>query len=192
MLGLGAVVLAHTVMVSVMVMTPIHMDDGRASLAIIGFVISVHVAGMYAFSPVMGWLADRLGRVVMISAGGGMLLAAVALAGTAPEGHSAGLTAGLFLLGLGWSACLVAGSTLLSESVALDERPVVQGTSDLLMGLAAAGGGAAAGFVVSNLGYGVLNTGAAGIVVALLVGAGWTGSRHPAAASPSAEPVDAA
>lgn len=191
-LGLGAVVLAHTVMVSVMVMTPIHMDDGQASLEIIGFVISVHVAGMYAFSPVMGWLADRLGRVVMISAGGGMLLAAVALAGTAPEGHSVGLTTGLFLLGLGWSACLVAGSTLLSESVALDERPVVQGTSDLLMGLAAAGGGAAAGFVVSNLGYGVLNAGAAGIVVALLVGAGWTGSRHPAAPSPSTEPVDVA
>lgn len=192
MLGLTAIVLAHTVMVSVMVMTPIHMDDGHASFSIIGFVISVHIAGMFAFSPVMGWLADRLGRVAVIAAGGGTLLVAVALAGMAPEGHSLGLTIGLFLLGLGWSACLVAGSTLLSESVALDERPVVQGASDLLMGLAAAGGGAVAGLVVGNLSFGVLNVGAGILVLVLLASAGWTGSRHPAVRPSHEAPVDAA
>jgi MFS family permease len=176
-LGMAAVVVAHTVMVSVMVMTPIHMDHGNASLSVIGFVISVHIAGMFAFSPVMGWLADRVGRLPVIATGGIVLLGAVALAGTAPEGHSAGLTAGLFLLGLGWSACLVAGSTLLSESVAIEQRPVVQGSSDLLMGLAAAGGGAVAGIVVGRLGYGVLNAGASVLAVALLVGVVVTASR---------------
>jgi MFS family permease len=177
MLGMGAVVAAHTVMVSVMVMTPIHMDHGQASLSVIGLVISVHIAGMFAFSPVMGWLADRVGRLPVIATGGIVLLAAVALAGTAPEGHSAGLTAGLFLLGLGWSACLVAGSTLLSESVAIEERPVVQGSSDLLMGLAAAGGGAIAGLVVGRLGYGVLNAGASVLAVVLLAAVAVTASR---------------
>jgi MFS family permease len=125
----------------------------------------------------MGWLADRVGRLPVIATGGIVLLAAVALAGTAPEGHSAGLTAGLFLLGLGWSACLVAGSTLLSESVAIEERPVVQGSSDLLMGLAAAGGGAIAGLVVGRLGYGVLNAGASVLAVVLLVAVAVTASR---------------
>ncbi|HEU4543476.1 MAG TPA: MFS transporter [Jiangellaceae bacterium] len=177
MLGMAAVVLAHTVMVSVMVMTPIHMDHGHASLTVIGLVISIHVAGMFAFSPVMGWLADRVGRLPVIALGGIVLLVSVALAGTAPEGHSAGLTAGLFLLGLGWSACLVAGSTLLSESVALEERPVVQGSSDLLMGLAAAGGGAVAGLVVGRLGYGVLNAGASVLAAAILAGVAVTASR---------------
>jgi MFS family permease len=176
-LGIVAVVLAHTVMVSVMVMTPIHMDQGHASLTVIGLVISVHIAGMFAFSPVMGWLADQVGRLPVIAVGGLLLLAAVVLAGTAPQGHSAGLTAGLFLLGLGWSACLVAGSTLLSESVAIDERPMVQGSSDLLMGLAAAGGGAVAGLVVGRLGYGVLNAGASVLAVTLLVGVVVTTSR---------------
>jgi MFS family permease len=176
-LGMAAVVLAHTVMVSVMVMTPIHMDHGDASLTVIGLVISIHIAGMFAFSPVMGWLADRVGRLPVIAGGGVVLLGAVTLAGNAAEGHSAGLTAGLFLLGLGWSACLVAGSTLLSESVALDERPVVQGSSDLLMGLAAAGGGAVAGLVVGRLGYGLLNAGAAVLVVILLAGVAVTASR---------------
>src|ERR671913_202893 len=108
LLGLVAVVVAHTVMVSVMVMTPIHMDHGHASLEIIGLVISVHIAGMFAFSPVMGWLADQIGRIPVVAGGAVALLASVALAGTSTVGHSAGLTAGLFLLGLGWSACLVA------------------------------------------------------------------------------------
>jgi len=169
LLGMTAVVVAHTVMVSVMVMTPIHMDHGHASLEIIGFVLSVHIAGMFAFSPVMGWLADQVGRIPVVAGGGVALLAAVTLSGTSTEGHSAGLTAGLFLLGLGWSACLVAGSTLLTEAVPIEDRPAAQGSSDLLMGLAAAAGGAVAGVVVGTLGYGLLNAGAALLVVVLLL-----------------------
>jgi MFS family permease len=168
MLGLGAIVVAHTVMVSVMVMTPIHMQHGHASLELIGLVISVHVAGMFAFSPVMGWLADRIGRIPVIAGGGVTLLVAVALAGTAQEGHSAALTAGLFLLGLGWSACLVAGSTLVTDGVPAADRPAAQGASDLLMGLSAAGGGAVAGLVVGTLGYGVLNAMASVLALALI------------------------
>jgi MFS family permease len=171
LLGMTAVVIAHTVMVSVMVMTPIHMDHGQASLEIIGFVISVHIAGMFAFSPVMGWLADQVGRIPVVIGGAVALLAAVVLAGTSAAGHSAGLTVGLFLLGLGWSACLVAGSTMLTEAVPLEDRPAAQGSSDLLMGLAAAAGGALAGVVVGTLGYGLLNVGAAVLVVALLLAA---------------------
>lgn len=169
LLGLASVVVAHTVMVSVMVMTPVHMSHGGASISIIGFVISVHVAGMYAFSPVMGWLVDRVGRVPMIVAGVVILLAAVALAGTAAEGHSATLTAGLFLLGLGWSAGMVSGSTLLTDAVEVADRPAAQGASDLLMGLAAAAGGAVAGVVVGTYGYGPLNAGAAVLLAALAV-----------------------
>jgi MFS family permease len=172
LLGLGAIVVAHTVMVSVMVMTPIHMQHGHATLELIGLVISVHVAGMFAFSPIMGWLADRVGRVPVIAGGGVTLLVAVVLSGTSHEGHSAALTAGLFLLGLGWSACLVAGSTLLTEGVPVADRPAVQGMSDLLMGLTAAAGGAVGGLVVGTLGYGVLNAMASALVFPLLAATG--------------------
>jgi MFS family permease len=167
-LGLAAIVIAHTVMVSVMVMTPIHMQHGHASLELIGLVISVHVAGMFAFSPVMGWLTDRIGRIPVVAGGGVTLLVAVTLAGTAQEGHSAELTAGLFLLGLGWSACLVAGSTLVTDGVPGADRPAAQGASDLLMGLSAAAGGAMAGLIVGTLGYGVLNAMASALALTLL------------------------
>ena len=85
-----------------------------------------------------------------------ILVVAGLLAAQAPIGWSAGLAAGLFLLGLGWSFTLVAGSTLVVKSVPLAERAGAQGASDLVMGLAAGGGGALAGVVVGQLGYAVL------------------------------------
>ncbi|HEX6194915.1 MAG TPA: MFS transporter [Jiangellaceae bacterium] len=167
-IGLAAVLVGNTAMVTVMVMTPIHMDHGHASLTIIGAVISIHVAGMFAFAPVMGWLSDRFGRLAVTCGGAVTLLAATVLCGTSSHGHSAALTVGLFLLGLGWSATMVAGSTLLSESVPADERLAAQGAADLLMGLAAAGSGALAGFIMGAFGYGALNLAAALLVLPLL------------------------
>jgi MFS family permease len=168
LLGLAAVVVGHTAMVTVMVMTPIHMDHGHASLTVIGMVISVHVLGMYAFAPIVGVAVDRIGRVPVIVAGGVVLLLATALAGASSAGASPALWAGLFLLGVGWSCCLIAGSTLLTDEVPIASRPVVQGMSDLLMGLVAAVGGAAAGLVMAGPGFLVLNVGAAMLVGVLL------------------------
>jgi MFS family permease len=168
--AMTAIGVAHAVMVSVMVMTPLHMHHGDASLEVIGFVISVHILGMFAFSPLVGWLADRAGRAVVLASGGGLLLGAVLLAGRSPEGHSTGLLWGLFLLGLGWSCCLIAGSTLLVDAVPFAERPAVQGASDLVMGLFAAGGGALAGLVVEVWGYDLLNVGS-GVLALVVLGA---------------------
>ncbi|MGH3383707.1 MAG: MFS transporter [Nocardioidaceae bacterium] len=181
--AMTAIAVAHAVMVSVMIMTPLHMDHGGASLEVIGFVVSVHVLGMFAFSPLVGWLADRVGRAPVLALGSVVLLAAVVLAGRAPAGDSSGLTLGLFLLGLGWSCCLVASSAILVDAVPLAERPGVQGGSDLVMGLFAAGGGALAGFVVAEWGYGVLNAGAG--VLALVVMAAAVAARESEAAEPT-------
>src|ERR687890_710757 len=83
-LGLTAVVVSHSVMVGVMVMTPVHMGHaGGTTLRVIGLVISVHVAGMYLFSPLVGVLADRAGRRTTVAVGAGLLLTAAALAGVA-------------------------------------------------------------------------------------------------------------
>ena len=166
-LGVAAVAVGHTVMVGVMVMTPLQMHQGGATLRLVGFVISVHILGMYAFSPLTGWLVDRLGSRVVIFVGAAILVLAAAVAGRAPGGWSPGLLAGLFLLGLGWSCTLVSGSTLLSSSVAVAERPGVQGAADVIMGLSAAAGGALAGFVVGSWGFGWLCT-IAGVLAAVL------------------------
>ena len=155
-LGVGAAAAGHVVMVAVMAMTPVHIRAAshapEDTLRIVGIVLSLHVAGMYAFSPVMGWLADRVGRRQVILGGIALLLAACAAAGTA--GHdSTRLAIGLVLLGLGWSATMVAGSSLLSQSMSAELRPSAQGLSDLVMGIAGASAGALSGVVVQAFGY---------------------------------------
>ncbi|MEO8556744.1 MAG: MFS transporter [Actinomycetota bacterium] len=167
MLGLVAIALGHTVMVSVMVMTPLHMDHGGAELRLIGLVLSVHVFGMFAFAPVMGWLVDRVGGRLVVVGGAATLLIASLISSRAPEGWSDGLVLGLFLLGVGWSATLVAGSTLLTEAVPQHERPGAQGASDLVMGLCAGLGGGLSGVVVGGWGYPTLCLIAAALSVAL-------------------------
>jgi MFS family permease len=169
-LGLTAVVVSHSVMVGVMVMTPVHMDhggDAGTTLRIIGLVISVHVAGMYLFSPLVGVLADRAGRTATVGIGGGLLLAAAAIAGTAPPGAAWQLGVGLLLLGIGWSCGLIAGSTLVTESVDVGLRPTAQGGTDLLMGLGAALAGVVGGPLLALGGFGLVSAISAALVLPL-------------------------
>ncbi|MER6996446.1 MFS transporter [Streptomyces sp. NPDC000410] len=155
-LALVTVTVSHTAMVSIMTMTPLALSHHGAGIELIGLVISGHIAGMYAFSPVMGRLSDRFGRLAVIGLAVGLLAAAALLAGTAGASHGR-TAAGLFVLGLGWSAGLVSGSALLTDSVPGPARAAVQGLSDLAMNTAAGVGGVMAGVIVSKAGYGVLN-----------------------------------
>jgi MFS family permease len=170
-LGVTAVVVSHSVMVGVMVMTPVHMGHAGGAagttLRLIGVVISVHVAGMYLFSPLVGVLADRVGRTATVGMGGALLLAAAAIAGTATPGAAVQLGTGLFLLGLGWSCGLVAGSTLVTESVGGDVRPAAQGGTDLLMGLGAALAGVVGGPLLAVGGFGLVASVSALLVLPL-------------------------
>jgi MFS family permease len=146
----------HLVMVGVMAMTPVHIrgagHDAAHTLRIVGVVLSLHIAGMFAFAPVVGWLTDRIGRRPVVLGGIALLLVACAVAGTAGHG-SVRLAIGMMLLGLGWSGTMVAGSTLLSESVPVEVRASAQGLSDLMMGLAGAVAGAISGVIVEAWGY---------------------------------------
>ncbi|WSQ23657.1 MFS transporter [Streptomyces zaomyceticus] len=155
-LALVTVAGSHTAMVSIMSMTPVALTHHGADIQLIGLVISGHIAGMYAFSPLMGWLSDRLGRLSVIGLAVGLIGVAALVAGTAGPSH--GRTAlGLFILGLGWSAGLVSGSALLTDSVPQAARAAVQGLSDFVMNTAAGVGGLAAGLIVAQAGYGPLN-----------------------------------
>lgn len=173
LLGLLTLALGHATMVSMMVMTPLHMRHGHADLTLIGFVISVHIVGMFAFSPIVGIAVDRVGPVRIAQLGSLILISAAVTGVFAGEGFSVALTAALFLLGLGWSCTLVSGSTLLTAALRPAQRPGAQGASDLFMGLAAGGGGALAGVVVAQASYAWLAGGvgvlAAGILVAAVV-----------------------
>ena len=151
-----SIAIGHVAMVSIMVMTPVHMAHVDVTLTIIGLVISVHVLGMYAFSPMVGALSDRLGRVRVIQIGVITLLLSSIISGIARADDAITLGIGLFLLGLGWSCTLIAGSAFLTESVSPEMKTSSQGASDLVMNLSGAGGGALAGVIIGTLSYGWL------------------------------------
>jgi MFS family permease len=181
--GLAA---AHAVMISVMVMTPLHMEHGGTELRVIGIVISLHVLGMFAFAPLVGVAADRLGRVTVLATGGVVLLVSLLLCSRAPEGSSPEIFVGLFLLGVGWSLATVSAATMVAELAPLEAVTQVQGTADLVMGLAAAAGSAASGVIVGEFGFPVLAGFSSIFAVAVLVAASVAGrvvSSPPAALS---------
>jgi MFS family permease len=169
MLGMITIAIGHVAMVMVMVMTPIYMAHVDVTLTLIGLVISVHVAGMYALSPIVGWGVDKFGRMRIVYTGIAILLLSCVVAGLSPADNVVMLGIGLFLLGLGWSCTLISGSTLLVDDVGPVERPSVQGLSDLVMNGAGAVGGAIAGLIVAFSSYAVLCAVAAIPVLALLV-----------------------
>ncbi|MFJ6652142.1 MFS transporter [Microbacterium sp. NPDC091313] len=160
-----AVAAAHAVMVAVMAMTPVHLLHHGATLEIVGVTISLHVAGMYALSPVFGILSDRWGRAATMMLGQALLAGALLVAATLSESMPA-VTVALVLLGLGWSATTVAGSALLTEASAETRRTRRQGVSDFTMSIVGAAGAVLAGVVLGWIGYGGLALIAMVLVVA--------------------------
>lgn len=151
--AVATIAAAHAVMVGVMVMSPVHMGHHGADVRIIGLTISLHIFGMYALSPLFGRLTDRLGAHRVLGLGLGQLVLAVSLAALSTPQGGLGFLAGLLLLGTGWSAALIAGSALLTASLALDDRAPAQGLSDLAMNVAGGSAGALSGLLMTLLGF---------------------------------------
>jgi MFS family permease len=166
--AVSAIAASHAVMVAVMSLTPVHMEDHGAALRVIGLTISLHIAGMFALSPLMGWLSDGWGSERTILLGQSILVIAVAVSGTAGSSEVQ-ITVGLFLLGVGWSASVIAGAAMLTRSLDVGVRPAVQGLSDLAMNLAGAAGGLLAGLVVAWQGFGTLNAAAGALTLPVVV-----------------------
>jgi MFS family permease len=140
---------SNLVMVAVMAIAPVHLVEHGHSLDFVGVVISIHVLCMFAPSPLTGWLADRAGSATVAAVGAALLVAA-GLAGALLDMSDAGtMTAMLALLGLGWNAGVVGGSTMLAASVPALLRPHAEGIGEIAMGLAAGAGAPVAGLIVA-------------------------------------------
>ena len=171
--AVASIALSHMVMVSVMSMTPAHLKEHGATLVVVGFTISIHIAGMYAFSPIFGWLSDKIGKIQTVVVGQTIFIAALLFAGLGSEDHQSVLI-GLFLLGLGWSAATVSASALLTSSLPIELKTNVQGLSDSLMNLSGAFGGAIAGSIMAALMFVGLNMAALVPVSVILILTGLT------------------
>ena len=161
------VITGQMIMTNVMVMTPVHMDHQHFDLTAVGIVVSIHIMGMYVFSPVFGWMSDRWGPRTVINAGMVVYAVTVALGiydSLLPTSHFVILNTALFLLGVGWSMFLIGGSALLVKSVDARMRVPLQGISDSAMNLGGAFMAAFAGTLLGLGGFFLINA-IAGVVL---------------------------
>ena len=173
-LAVFAMIISQVTMVAVMAMTPVHLKlHGHEGVS--QFVISLHIAGMYAFSPLVGRFSDRRGRIPAIMIGAGLLVSATAMAALSGDVEQL-LFPSLWLLGLGWNFGLIGGSSLLIDSIPADERVAVQGVADLMMSFCGGMAGFASGFIRRAVGYHVLSAYAI-IAAALLLAAAFGANR---------------
>lgn len=165
--ALASMVISQVTMVAVMTMTPVHLKlHGHEGVS--PYVISLHIAGMYAFSPLVGKFADRKGKLLSISLGGILLVAATVMAALAGDAATL-LWPSLWLLGLGWSFGLIGGSSLLVESVPENSRVTVQGAADLLMSFSGGLAGFSSGFIRKAFGFHMLSNLGTILALALVV-----------------------
>jgi MFS family permease len=165
-----ALVVSQAVMVLIMTMTPLHMTEHGHSLTDVGIVLSAHTLGMFALSPLSGWLTERFGTVPTIFLGSATLGIAALMAAAAPADGGLILLLALFLLGLGWNFGFVAGSALLSQHLELHERTRVQGAADALIWSSAAAASLGSGLIMAAVGYTALGIlGAAAVIIPVIV-----------------------
>lgn len=162
---------AQAAMVLVMTATPLRIEDGGYGLGVVGLVISTHGVGMFAFAPLVGKLVDRIGHLPALGLGVVMTWGSLIMSGTAPYDGYYLLIAGLFILGLGWCFCFVAGSSMLFASAPPQVRQVVEGVADGATWSTVMVGSVGAGMLMNAIGYGWLNVVAAVpmLIIVLLV-----------------------
>ena len=126
----AAMITGQITMVAIMTMTPLHIHQHGRGLGVVGVVLSAHVLGMFALSPLTGWMTDRFGSSRTIVLGLAVLVGAAVLTIAVPDVHGPVLPLSMFLLGYGWNLTHVGGSTLLTQGLTRVEQTRLQGAVD--------------------------------------------------------------
>lgn len=162
-----AILSAQVVMVAIMTMTPIHVTHHGGSVSLVGVTISLHILGMYALAPLVGYVADRWGYRFSIAVGLAIFAGSLLAGGLHPQNMGWIMTS-LILLGVGWSFINVAGSALFATVISKQDRASVQGGVDALSNLCGATAAFAAGPLMAVSSFSALAA-IAGIVLIPLV-----------------------
>lgn len=163
-----AIITAQIVMVAIMTMTPVHLAHQGGSITLVGVTISLHVVGMYALAPVVGWIADRGGARLTIAVGIAVFAASL-VCGAAKPDETGWVIASLILLGIGWSFVNVSGSALFSAVISDETRASSQGGVDALSNLCGAVAAFCAGPLLMVSSFRTLSLVAIAVLVPLLV-----------------------
>lgn len=166
-LAITAMAIGQGVMTLLMVITPVHMSHADHSQQTISWVIMAHTLGMFGLSGLTGRLTERLGRRRVILGGSLILALSAVLAPLSPAWVPLALA--LFLLGLGWNLCFIAGSSLLAASLTASERGRGQGSGEMMVAVGASAGSLGSGWLFAEGGILLVAAIGFGFSLALIV-----------------------
>jgi MFS family permease len=168
-LALTILATTNLVMVGIMAVAPVQLMAHRHHLGAVGFIVSIHIAGMFAPSVLTGWLADRIGAAP-VALGGTLLLVVSGVSGAFVDLEgSVAVTGFLLLVGLAWNGGVVGGSAMLAACVHGSARAQAEGIGEVAMSTAAAVAAPSAGPIVAAGGFGALTVSGAAAAAAVLV-----------------------
>ncbi|MFD0475953.1 MFS transporter [Nonomuraea thailandensis] len=152
-----------------MSVAPVHLLEHGHGLQPIGLIVALHVAGMFAPSPLTGHLADRFGALPVVVLGWVLLLAVCLIGLLVSPGGTATMTIHLLLLGVAWNCGVVTGSAMLAAAVPAGLRPHVEGVGEVVMQLAAMLAAPVASVITAAAGYPVFSLACAFVALGALI-----------------------
>jgi MFS family permease len=164
-LAVVAMLISQTVMVVLMVMTPLYMHHHQHTDATVLSVLSAHTLGMFGLAAVTGYLIDRIGRVPMLVAGALTLILSALLAPLST--HELVLAVALFLLGRAGTSATSPDRRCWQTPCAA-RRKACSGLNDGLVAFAAGIGSLGAGPLFASGGYLAVSVAGLALTVVLL------------------------
>ena len=150
-----------------MAMNAVALAHHGHGLSAISFSVALHIVGMFGFSLPLGRLADAVGRRKVMLLGLGLAGVGGSLVPTSPDYWV--VTAGTFLVGLGWSCGNVAIVALLADTTPPLARGRAIGLNDTCSGAASISLPVLAGPLVEVVGLPALAVVSAALMIVPLI-----------------------
>jgi MFS family permease len=138
LVAVASIVAVQVVMVTFMSVVPVVLHSHGSTELTVSLVVSLHLAGMFAFSSLVGTALDRWGRRPGLLVG--IALTGIGVLLTLPEGSTALSSLGLLLIGVGWSFSYIGSTAAVSDLSGATERAGALGLMDLVASVSAATG----------------------------------------------------
>lgn len=142
---------AQAAMQLMMAIISVYMLKNGHELEEVGIVITAHVLGMYALSPLVGRLADRIGRKPTAVIGVFVLAASCVL--TPLFLFTPWIMFCEFGVGFGWCLCYISGGAMLTNALTHEQRAQSQGTSDVFINISSAFGSLSSGILLTAFNF---------------------------------------
>ena len=138
-------------MLMMMSLVSVVLRQNNVNLTLISVSVAIHVLGMFGFSLIFGRLADKYGRRSMFILGS-TLSGLGALITPLTSGYLM-ITLGIFLVGLGWSAVVVAATALIGDVSPPTVLGRLMGLTQLIGGVLSLGLPIVGGLVAQRYGF---------------------------------------